>query len=252
MYTMIAEYAERKGIARISAPALRIISSAGAPLDPATKTRTEAVFGLSLKNGYGITECSPTITLDDIDSPSLDCSVGKPLPGIETRLVDASGEDVADDAVGELWVRGPGVMKGYYRAPAETAEAIDLQGWFRTGDLARIVDGRFFIVGRSKEMIIRFGFNVYPAEIEAVLNTHPLVACSAVLGNTGAAGEEIVAFVETRHGERLKARQLAEYSSRFLAAYKRPSSYIFVDALPLSPAGKVLKSALAAQFTQAS
>jgi acyl-CoA synthetase (AMP-forming)/AMP-acid ligase II len=252
MYSMVAEYAARKNISRLPAPALRIVTTAGAPLDAATKAKAEALLGLPLRNGYGITECSPTITLGDIDAPSSDLSVGRPLSGIETRLVSASGADVAPGEIGELWVRGPGVMKGYYRAPEETAHVMDAGGWFKTGDLARTEDGNFTIVGRSKEMLIRFGFNVYPAEIEGVLNSHPRVARAAVLGNAGTGGEEIAAFVELRCGEKLREAELAEYAARSLAAYKRPSSYIFVDTLPLTPAGKVLKSALAAQLAEAS
>ncbi|HLY04948.1 MAG TPA: AMP-binding protein [Rhizomicrobium sp.] len=252
MYSMAAEYAGRKSISRLRAPALRIIATAGAPLDAATKTRTEAVFGQPLRNGFGITECSPTITLGDIDTPSSDLSVGRALEGIETRIVDATGTDVAAGAVGELRVRGPGVMKGYYRAPEETSRAIDADGWFRTGDLARCLDGTFTIVGRSKEMLIRFGFNVYPAEVEAVLNGHPKIARSAVLGSAKAGDEGIAAFVELRDGETLRPGELAEYAAGLLAPYKRPSAFIVVDRLPLTPAGKVLKSALAAQLAEAS
>jgi acyl-CoA synthetase (AMP-forming)/AMP-acid ligase II len=134
-------------------------------------------------------------------------------------------------------------MKGYYRAPEETSQAIDSDGWFRTGDLARVTDGNFFIVGRSKEMLIRFGYNVYPAEIEAVLNEHPRVLRSAVLGSAG--GEEIVAFVEVRGEASLSSGELADYCAGLLAPYKRPAAYVVVEALPLTPAGKVLKSALA-------
>jgi acyl-CoA synthetase (AMP-forming)/AMP-acid ligase II len=252
MYAMVAEFAERKGIRRIAAPALRVISTAGAPLDAATKTRAETAFGQPLRNGYGVTECSPTITLGDMDSPLPDCSVGRALAGIETRIVNAAGDDAGADAIGELWVRGPGVMKGYYRAPEETSLAIDADGWFRTGDLARVANENFHIVGRSKEMLIRFGFNVYPAEIEGVLNSHPCVARSAVLGFARNGEEDIAAFVELRSGTKTKTDELAEYSARQLAPYKRPSEYILVDALPLTPAGKVLKSALAAQLAEAS
>lgn len=252
MYSMTAEYAARKNLSRLSAHGLRIISAAGAPLDAATKANAEALFGRPLRNGYGITECSPTITLGDIDAPCPDLSVGRALPGIETRIVGASGSDVAIGEVGELWVRGRGVMKGYYRAQEETARAIDVDGWFRTGDLVQCVDGNFTIVGRSKEMLIRFGYNVYPAEVEAVLNAHPKIACSAVLGSAIEAGDEIAAFVELRGGETLRKCELAEYAASRLAPYKRPSVWIVVDKLPLTPAGKVLKSALAARLAQAS
>ena len=120
--------------------------------------------------------------------------------------------------VGELWVRGPNIMKGYYRAPEETAAAINSEGWFNTRDLARFEDGNLFIVGRTKDLIIRFGFNVYPAEVEAVLNAHPAVVQSAVIGRTTQGNEEILAFVQASPDSRLLATDLAEYAATHLAA----------------------------------
>jgi long-chain acyl-CoA synthetase len=252
MFALLAEYATRNGRAPIAAPALRLISAAGAPLDPATKRVAESAFGRTLHNGYGITECSPTITLTPIDRARHDCSVGRLLDGVEARLVDAQGRDVATGDVGEMWIRGPGVMKGYYRAPPETAETIDAEGWFRTGDLARADNGDFFIVGRSKELIIRFGFNVYPPEIEGVLNGHPAVVRSAVIGRprSGGADEEIVAYVQMAPESRATVAELAEHAAARLAPYKRPTELFLVDALPVSASGKILKSELAARPRQ--
>jgi acyl-CoA synthetase (AMP-forming)/AMP-acid ligase II len=176
------------------------------------------------------------------------------LPGIEARLAGPDGQEVPAGEAGELFVRGPGLMKGYYRSPAETAEAVDREGWFRTGDLARIVDGNFFIVGRAKEMIIRYGFNVYPAEVEGVLNAHPAVARSAVIGQPADGGEEIVAFVQWAQGATASVADLADHAARQLAPYKRPSTIFSVATLPASPTGKILKSELAAMartFAQA-
>ena len=238
MYGMIAEYATRKGAAPIAAPALRLISSAGAPLDAATKATVETAFGQTLHNGYGITECSPTITLTPLDAPRADCGIGRLLPGIEAKI--EGGE------TGELFVRSRGVMKGYYKAPEETAAVIDAEGWFRTGDLARFEDGSWFIAGRAKEMIIRFGFNVYPAEIEGVLNAHPAVARSAVIGRQKDGSEEILAFIDPAPGSTATVAQLADYAASKLAPYKRPSEILLVPNMPLSPAGKILKSELAA------
>jgi len=242
-YALLAEYAERKG--SIDAPSLRLMSSAGAPLDAATKALAEKAFGRTLHNGYGITECGPTISLTSPDAPRTDCTVGRILPGIETRLTDADSNDVASGEAGELWVRSPGVMQGYYRAPTETTAAVH-DGWFRTGDLARIDDEHLFIVGRCKEMIIRFGFNVYPAEIEGVLNGHAGVARSAVIGKTVDGTEEIFAFVQTAPDSALTVEQVSEYATAKLAPYKRPSRITVMNALPMSPAGKILKSELAA------
>jgi len=246
MYTLLVEYAARKELSLLTPPALRLISSAGAPLDAATKSAAENAFGLTLHNGYGITETSPTLTLTPLDAPRADCAVGRLLPDIEAKLVGANARPAAPGEAGELFVRGPGVMKGYYKAPAETAEAVDREGWFRTGDLARIEDGNFFIVGRSKELIIRFGFNVYPAEIEGVLNAHPDVARSAVIGRRVEESEEVLAFIELRQDAKATVDELADYATRQLAPYKRPSGIFLVPSLPASPTGKILKHELAA------
>jgi len=143
-------------------------------------------------------------------------------------------------------VRGPNVMKGYYRSPEETAYAINEEGWFNTRDLAKLEDGKLFIVGRTKELIVRFGFNVYPAEVEAVLNAHPGVIRSAVIGRTieEDGNEEVVAFVQLAPGSSLTCIQLAEHATRYLAPYKRPSQIILVLTMPLTPTGKVVKDEL--------
>lgn len=243
MYALTCEYAERNGIGEVEAFALRLISSAGAPLDLATKNRVESLFRRVLHNGYGITECSPTLTLTRLDAPRADCSVGHLLPGIEAKLIDSNGCEVAGDT-GELVVRGPGVMKGYYRAADETAAAVDRAGWFRTGDLARIESGNVFIVGRSKELIVRFGFNVFPAEVEGVLNGHPAVARSAVIGRTADGSEEVLAFVQLVAGKEISDDALSAFASERLAPYKRPSKIRILPTLPMSPTGKILKSEL--------
>jgi acyl-CoA synthetase (AMP-forming)/AMP-acid ligase II len=246
MYAMLSEYAARNRLAPVKGPSLRLISAAGAPLDAATKTAAEKTFGLTLHNGYGITETAPTLTLTRLDSPRTDCSVGKFLPGIEADVRGPDGVRIADGEAGELFIRGPGVMKGYYKAAAETAEAIDAAGWFRTGDLVRIDDGHVFIVGRAKELIIRFGFNVYPAEIEAVLNAIPGVARSAVVGRQAQGGEEVVAFVQMAKETTTTIADIAAQAAHQLAPYKRPSTIVPLPALPASPTGKILKSELAA------
>ena len=246
MHAMLAEYATRKKFVPIACPALRIMSSAGAPLDAATKSAAETAFGRTLHNGYGITECSPTITLTSLEAPRTDCSVGRLLPGVEAKLAGPDGQIAPPNEMGELWVRGPGIMKGYYRAPDETAAAVNGEGWFKTGDLARIEDGNVFIVGRCKELIIRFGFNVYPAEIEGVLNAHPDVARSAVIGRQVDGTEDVLAFVHLTDGARATTDDLSDYAATKLAPYKRPSRIVVVPAMPVSPTGKILKSELAA------
>ena len=243
MFAMMAEYAGRKGIERVVAPSLRIISSSGAPLDPEIKKITERLFGLPLHNGYGITECSPTIAQTRPAQPRQDCSVGLPLPGVETELRVPDG--MADDGVGELWVRGPNVMKGYYADPEATAAVLGEDGWFNTQDLARFEDGNLFIVGRTKDLIIRFGFNVFPAEIEAVLNSHPAVHLSAVVGRPAAQGtEEVVAFVELKPDATATAEALRDYAAGSLTSYKQPSEVVILPALPTTAGGKIAKREL--------
>jgi long-chain acyl-CoA synthetase len=248
MFALLAEYAKTKGMGRLKFPALRIISSSGAPLQLAVKTAVESLFGMALHNGYGVTECSPTIAQAKVDEPRSDISVGRVLPGVEIRLVGLDGKEVGNGEVGELRVRGPNVAKGYYRAPEETAAAIDAEGWFNTRDLARLEDGNLFIVGRTKELIVRFGMNVYPAEVEAVLNAHPAVVRSAVIGRSVQGvegGEEVIAFVQVSPGAALGAADLADYAAQNLAPYKRPSQIVLVPEMPLTPTGKVMKDELA-------
>jgi acyl-CoA synthetase (AMP-forming)/AMP-acid ligase II len=247
MFSLLLEYAKLKGAESFNFPSLRIISSSSAPLQPDLKSDVEEAFGLTLHNGYGITECSPNIAQTRTENPRTDVSVGPIFPGVEVKLTGVNGRQVGEGEVGELSVRGPNVMKGYYRNPEETAAAMDAEGWFNTRDLARLENGSLFIVGRTKELIVRFGFNVYPAEVEAVLNRHPEIVQSAVIGQQVSGedgGEEIVAFVQTLSGSDLTADQLAEYASQRLIPYKRPSKIQFVSAMPVTPTGKVIKSDL--------
>jgi long-chain acyl-CoA synthetase len=249
MFSMLLEYTRMKGITTRKFPALRIISSSGAPLHAAVKADVEKLFGLPLHNGYGVTECSPNITQAVVDKPRADTAVGRVLPGVEVNFIGPDGLPVPNGEVGELRVRGPNVMKGYYRAPDETAAAIDTEGWFNTRDLARLdQDGYLFIVGRTKELIVRFGFNVYPAEVEAVLNNHPQVVRSAVIGRAAEdvdGGEEIIAFVQTAPGSPLTAAQMGDHASQYLAPYKRPTRILLVPEIPLTLTGKVVKEELA-------
>ena len=244
MYTLLAEYAAFKGLVRLSDHGLRVISAAGAPLDPVTKSAAERLFGITLHNGYGVTECSPTISQTRLDRPRRDSSVGPVWPGVEVQLVDDGGKAVAAGYVGELRVRGPNLMAGYYRAPDETAAAIDADGWFRTGDLARFEDDHLFIVGRAKELIIRHGFNVYPAEVELVLNAHPEVTQSAVIGRLHNGTEDIIAFIQLRPGAATTSTEIADHAARQLAPYKRPTEIFLLPKLPAAANGKILKSEL--------
>ena len=227
---------------------LRFIYAGGSPLDPVLKQQVEHLLGLPLHNGYGMTESSPTISQTRLDAPRSDTSVGTVIPGVEVRIVDADGVDVAPGEPGELWVRGPNVMKGYYREPALTAAVMRPGDWLNTGDMARQdADGALFIVGRTKELIIRSGFNVYPLEVETVLNAHPGVAQSAVVGRTVAGGnEEVVAFVEADRLNPPDVQELRDYLAQRLSPYKCPSEIVVMPALPAAATGKILKGQLKA------
>jgi long-chain acyl-CoA synthetase len=246
MFSLFLQYAKVRKLESMKFPALRIISCSGAPLPPAIKSSVESLFGLPLHHAYGITECSPNVAQVRVEAPSrTDTSVGPVFPGVEVKLVGQDRQTVPEGQVGELLVRGPNVMRGYYRAPEETAAAIDVEGWFNTHDLARLEEGNLFIVGRTKDLIIRFGFNVYPAEVEAVLNAHPGVVQSAVIGRSIEGDEEIIAFVQPAPDSSLATVEVAEYAARHLAAYKRPSLILLVSAMPVTPTGKVIKGELA-------
>jgi len=241
MYARLLALAE--GEARPVRSSLRFCYAGGSPLDPALKRAVEHMFGLPLHNGYGLTESAPTVSQTRLDAPRADTSVGMPIPGVTVRIVGKQGLDVAPGAPGELWVRGPNLMRGYYRDAAATDAALRPGGWLATGDLARQgPDGALFLLGRTKELIIRSGFNVYPVEVETALNAHPNVVQSAVIGRPLPDGEEeVIAFVEARG---VTGAGLADWLRPRLAPYKRPARIVFMDTLPAAPSGKILKSRL--------
>jgi long-chain acyl-CoA synthetase len=245
MYARLLELARARGIERIESR-LRFAYAGGSPLDPALKSAVEQLLGVPLHNGYGLTEAAPTVSQTRLDAPRGDTSVGYAIPGVDVRIVDPQGRDVADDVPGELWVRGPNLMRGYYRAPDATAAALRPDGWLNTGDMARrAADGALFIVGRTKELIIRSGFNVFPLDVETVLNAHPGVTQSAVVGRTVADGnEEVIAFVQPAPDSAPTIAALHAWAAERLAPYKRPTRIVLMKTLPAAATGKVLKHVL--------
>jgi long-chain acyl-CoA synthetase len=244
LYAKLLEWLRESG-ATLCAPRLRLITVAGAPLTANLKADVEALFGLPLHNGYGLTECAPTVAQTRADAVRTDCAVGQPIPGVDIRIVNAQGMDVNGGDIGELWVQSPGLMLGYYHNNAATQQAINADGWFNTGDLARQEsDGALHIVGRTKELIIRSGLNVYPVEVEQAINSHPEVVQSAVVGRSVEANEEVVAFIEPTANSTLDAAGMRSYLRERLAAYKVPGDIRFLAQLPSSPTGKVLKNVL--------
>ncbi len=240
MYAKLVGHLDAAGLP-LRAPRLRYLSAGGAPLDIDWKRRVEARLGAVLNNGYGLTECAPTVSQTRIEDPRSDDSIGPPLPGVEVKIAGAR----AAGEVGEMLVRGPTLMLGYYRDPAATAAAIDAEGFFHTGDLGRYdADGNLFLVGRCKELIIRSGFNVYPPEIETALNACPGVLMAAVIGRPVDGNEEIVAFVEAAPGSGVTTAGLRAFLAGRLAPYKRPQHVFIVDQMPAAATGKIQKHRL--------
>ena len=225
--------------------ALRVCVSGGAALPVEVLHDFEEKFECTILEGYGLSETSPVASFNHPDRPRKAGSIGTPIRGVEIRVVDNTGTDVPPGEVGEIAIRGHNVMKGYWRRPSETAEAIP-DGWFRSGDLARVDDdGYLFIVDRKKDLIIRGGHNVYPREIEEVLYEHPAVLEAAVVGIADPTlGEEIGAAVVLRPEATDTVESLQAYVKGQVAAYKYPRRIWLLDALPKGPTGKVLKRSI--------
>ncbi|CAG0951336.1 fatty-acyl-CoA synthase [Phycisphaerales bacterium] len=224
---------------------LRFVVSGGEPLPESTFARFRERFGVTINEGYGLTETSP-VTNWCRPEEWRPHSVGPPLPLIEQRIVDPSGRVLGANQDGEVQMRGPNVMQGYYRLPAETAAAFTADGFFRTGDMGRHDnDGHLYITGRIKEMLIIGGENVFPREIEEVLNRHHSIAASAVVGKTDPMrGELPVAFVELKEGEAFDETALKKWCRDSLAGYKVPDTITRLDSLPRNPTGKILRKDL--------
>jgi long-chain acyl-CoA synthetase len=202
----------------------------------------EDAFGCKVLEGYGLSETSPVASFNHPDRERKAGSIGTPIRDVEMRVVDEHDEEVARGEVGEIVIRGPNVMKGYWNRPDATEEVMR-SGWFHTGDMAKIdEDGYFFIVDRKKDMIIRGGYNVYPREIEEVLYEHPAVREAAVIGLPhDELGEEVGAAVALKDGADATPEELVEFVRRQVAAYKYPRQIWFVEDLPKGPTGKILK-----------
>jgi long-chain acyl-CoA synthetase len=225
--------------------ALKACCSGGSAMPVEVMHAFNKTYGVTILEGYGLSETSPVASFNHLDRPPKPGSIGTPIWGVEMMCVDAEGRPVPDGELGEIVIRGHNVMKGYYKRPEATADAIR-NGWFHTGDIAyRDSDGYFFIKDRVKDMIIRGGFNVYPREVEEVLYGHPAVAEAAVIGVPDAAlGEEIKAVVALKPGQTATAEEIIGYCKERLAAYKYPRSVEFRETLPKTATGKILKREL--------
>jgi long-chain acyl-CoA synthetase len=215
----------------------------GMALQSAVAERWKAVTGIDVLEGYGLTETSPIVTFNNPERFKFG-TIGHPMPDTEVALLDAEGRSVKPGEPGELCVRGPQVMKGYWRNPDETATVMR-DGWFMTGDIATVDEQGFYrIVDRKKDMILVSGFNVYPNEVEDVLATHPGVLESAVIGlPDGAAGEAVTAYI-VRRDPALTSEFVREHCKAHLTAYKVPKRIEFRETLPKSNVGKILRKDL--------
>jgi len=238
----------RFDIAKIAAQ-MRMAVSGGAALPAEVMRRFEERFGVPILEGYGLSETSPIATFNRVDRPRRPGSIGLPVWGVEVRIAADDGSEADHGEPGEIVIRGHNVMKGYFRRPDATAEAIDRDGWFRTGDIGtRDADGYLYVVDRKKDMIIRGGFNVYPRELEEVLLTHPAVSMAAVVGVPHPShGEEVKAVVVRAPGAELTEAGLIAWCKQTMAAYKYPRLVEFRDSLPMTATGKILKRELARQ-----
>ena len=225
---------------------LKVCVSGGASLPVEVLRAFEDQFGCAILEGYGLSETSPVSSFNHPDRERKPGSIGTPIRDVEMKLVDEQDRDVPQGEVGEIVIRGPNVMKGYWQRPDATAEAMR-GGWFHSGDLAKVdEDGYYFIVDRKKDMIIRGGYNVYPREIEEVLYEHPAVAEAAVVAVAHAElGEEIGAAVALKAGMSTEPAELQAFVKERVAAYKYPRHVWLVGELPKGPTGKILKREIA-------
>ncbi|MFP1891390.1 long-chain-fatty-acid--CoA ligase FadD [Lonsdalea quercina] len=230
---------------RLNFSTLHLSVGGGASVQQAVAERWEALTGNHLLEGYGLTESSPLVTGNPYDMQQYTGSVGLPIPSTEVRIVDENANDVALGDAGELWVRGPQVMKGYWNQPEETA-AVLKDGWLATGDIVTSDEQGFLrIVDRKKDMILVSGFNVYPNEIEDVIVRHPDVVEAAAVGvPSEISGEAVKVFVVRRPGSVLETEALIAHCRRYLTGYKVPRQFEFRDELPKSNVGKILRREL--------
>jgi long-chain acyl-CoA synthetase len=222
---------------------LRVCASGGASLPVQVLTDFEKTFSATILEGYGLSETSPIACFNHPDRDRKPGSIGIPIEGVEMRVVDTNGNEVAPGEAGEIQIRGHNVMKGYWNLPEATSSAISADGWFASGDIGKVDDdGYFYIVDRKKDLIIRGGFKVYPREIEEVLYEHPDVVEAAVIGlSHDSLGQEIGAAVALKQGAQASPDQLRVFVKERVAAYKYPRHIWILDELPKGPTGKLLR-----------
>jgi long-chain acyl-CoA synthetase len=241
--TMYGAMLHHEGREDFDTSCLEVCASGGSAMPGEVMRAFEDAFDCKVLEGYGLSETSPVASFNHPDRDRKVGSIGTPIDGVEMKVVDDDGNDVDQGEVGEIVIKGHNVMKGYWNREEATKESIDDDGWFKTGDMAKVdEDGYFFIVDRKKELIIRGGYNVYPREIEEVLYEHPAVQEAAVIGvEDEKMGEEVGAAVVLKKGEDVSEDELKDYVKGEVANYKYPRRIWFADELPKGPTGKILK-----------
>jgi long-chain acyl-CoA synthetase len=241
--TMYAAMLNHPRAGETDVSALQVCVSGGAALPVEIMHGFEQKFGCQILEAYGLSETSPVASSNRRDRERKPGSIGLPIDGVEMRVIDDGGTEVPQGDVGEVAIRGHNIMKGYWKREEATANAIDPDGWFKTGDLARVdEDGDFFIVDRKKDLVIRGGYNIYPREVEEVLYEHPDVLQVAVIGIPhDELGEEVGAAIVLKKGADSTPGELRDFVKQRIAAYKYPRHVWFVAELPVGPTGKILK-----------
>jgi long-chain acyl-CoA synthetase len=227
----------------VDVSSIRLAVSGAAALPPQLLEAFRERFGLSIWEGYGLTETGPAVTTNALAAEPRPGSIGLPLPGVEVRLVAEDGAEPEEGDAGEIVVRGPNVFRGYWRRVGETEAAFLDDGWFRTGDVAYAdEDGFLHLVDRKKDLVIVSGFNVFPKEVEDVVASHPAVEECAVVGVPDErTGEAIRALVVLRPGAKATAAQIVDHCRATLARFKCPREVVFVDQLPRQVTGTVMR-----------
>ena len=236
---------QSKGFADVDFSALKVAMGGGAAMQEDVARRWQEKTGVAISQGYGLTEASPVVSANRLDSKSFTGSVGLPVPSTDILILDDSGRPAADGTAGELCVKGPQVMQGYWQRPDETANSFTADGWLRTGDVARMdSNGLLYIEDRKKDLILVSGFNVYPSEVENVVTMHPGVLEAAVIGVPDADSGEAVKLFVVRKDPALDEAAIRAFCRERLTGYKRPRQIVFVESLPKSNVGKVLRREL--------
>ena len=237
------------GFAALDLSALRLSLGGGMSVQRAVAERWQEATGCPLLEAYGLTEASPAVCINPLDSPGYTGSIGLPVPSTEVIIRDAKGAELPPGEAGELCVRGPQVMRGYWQRPDESARCLDAEGWLATGDVASMDERGFVrILDRKKDLILVSGFNVYPNEIEQVATAHPGVREAGVIGVPDEHSGEAVRLVVVKRDPDLSEEALRAHCEAQLTGYKRPRSVVFADELPKSNVGKVVRRELRERF----